>query len=60
MNASKITEASENLWKADEAVGRARNELDADPTFHLNVPAYNEARKAYEVAYAAYGKTRDA
>lgn len=59
MDASKITEASENLRKADEAVGRARNDLDADPTFHLNVEAYNEARKAYEVAQSAYYAARD-
>ncbi len=58
MSQISLTEASDNLYKADEAIGRARNDLNAFPS-ETTRNWYNKKRAEYEIASHEYHRVRD-
>lgn len=58
MSQISLTEASDNLYKADEAVGRARSDLNAFPS-DATRNWYNQKKAEYEIASQEYHRVRD-
>jgi predicted translin family RNA/ssDNA-binding protein len=58
MSQISLTEASDNLYKADEAVGEARNDLNAFPS-DTTRNWYNQKKAEYEIASQEYHRVRD-